>query len=196
MIGLRYPRWSRANILLFLGTFFALAATGYFSFSLIFTLFLSEDFGYSDVEAGTLYGAWGALVTIYGLVTGYLIDNWGVARSLQVGFLLTLVSRIVIFLTSSRTVLVLMVCGALPFGGCLGIPVLTVGIRRYTNETNRGFAFGLFYVVSFVFLGMSYVGKEDCRISLLRDNLLISSSGHECGSFTFGPYRGCMHNSI
>lgn len=28
-----------------------------------------------------------------------------------------------------------------------GIPVLTVGIRRYTNEDNRGFAFGLFYVV-------------------------------------------------
>lgn len=30
---------------------------------------------------------------------------------------------------------------------CTGIPVLTVGIRRYTNEENRGFAFGLFYVV-------------------------------------------------
>jgi len=28
-----------------------------------------------------------------------------------------------------------------------GIPVLTVGIRRYTNEENRGFAFGLFYVI-------------------------------------------------
>ena len=29
----------------------------------------------------------------------------------------------------------------------IGIPVLTVGIRRYTNEENRGFAFGLFYVI-------------------------------------------------
>jgi len=27
------------------------------------------------------------------------------------------------------------------------IPVLTVGIRRYTTEANRGFAFGLFYVI-------------------------------------------------
>ena len=35
----------------------------YFSFSLIFTLFLSDDFGYSDTEAGTIYGAWGALGT-------------------------------------------------------------------------------------------------------------------------------------
>jgi len=83
----------RAYILKFLDSY------AYFSFSLIFTLFLSEDFGYSDVEAGTWYGAWGALITIYGLVTGVLIDNLGVARSLQLGFLLTLVSRMVIFWT-------------------------------------------------------------------------------------------------
>jgi hypothetical protein len=29
----------------------------------------------------------------------------------------------------------------------MGIPMLTVGIRRYTNTDNRGFAFGLFYSV-------------------------------------------------
>ena len=40
----------------------------YFSLSVVFTLFLSEDFGYSDYEAGTIYGVWGALVT-------FLIDN-------------------------------------------------------------------------------------------------------------------------
>ena len=32
-------------------------------------------------------------------------------------------------------------------GNCLGIPVLTTGIRRYTKETSRGFAFGLFYII-------------------------------------------------
>ena len=120
----------------------------YFSFSLIFTLFLSEDFGFTDVEAGTWYGAWGALVTVYGLLVGTWIDNLGVARSLQLGFLLTLVSRIIIFTTTSRFILLVTVCGVLPLGSCLGIPVLTVGIKRYTNEENRGFAFGLFYVIS------------------------------------------------
>ena len=38
-------------------------------------------------------------------------------------------------------------CGLLPLANCLGIPVLTTGIRRYTTESNRGFAFGLFYVI-------------------------------------------------
>ena len=37
--------------------------------------------------------------------------------------------------------------GTLPLGSCLGIPVLMTGIRRYTHEKNRGFAFGIFYVV-------------------------------------------------
>jgi dipeptide/tripeptide permease len=53
----------------------------YFAFSLIFTLFLSADFGYTDVQAGTIYGAWGALITIYGLLAGFIIDNLGVATS-------------------------------------------------------------------------------------------------------------------
>jgi len=35
----------------------------------------------------------------------------------------------------------------LPLANCLGIPVLTIGLRRYTNNENRGFAFGLFYVI-------------------------------------------------
>jgi hypothetical protein len=36
----------------------------YFSFSIIFTLFLSSDFGFSDVQAGTFYGLWGGMITV------------------------------------------------------------------------------------------------------------------------------------
>lgn len=149
----------KAYILKFLDSY------SYFSFSLIFTLFLSEDFGYSDLEAGTWYGAWGALITVYGLVTGVVIDNIGVARSLQIGFLLTLISRIVIFWTSSRFILITTICVTLPLGSCLGIPVLTVGIRRYTNEANRGFAFGLFYVVMNVAALLSGPMVDACTIA-------------------------------
>lgn len=110
-------------------------------------MFLSDDFGMSDVQAGTVYGAWGALITIFGLFTGTVIDNLGVAKCLRIGFVLSLLSRITIFLCTSRGVLYIVLLGTLPFSNCLGIPVLTVGIRRYTNEVNRGFAFGLFYCV-------------------------------------------------
>ena len=77
----------------------------YFSLSIIFTLFLSSDFGFSDVEAGTVYGAWGAMTTIMGLLTGVIVDNLGVAKSLRVGFLISLLARIGIFWTTSKKVL-------------------------------------------------------------------------------------------
>jgi POT family proton-dependent oligopeptide transporter len=52
----------------------------------------------------------------------------------------------------------------LSFGNCLGIPVLTVGIRRYTTETNRGFAFGLFYVIMNVAALISGPTVDFCTI--------------------------------
>ena len=119
----------------------------YFSLSIIFTLFLSDDFGYTDLEAGTMYGVFGMMITVYGLCTGCLVDNLGVAKSLQLGYGVALVGRIGLFLTTSRTVVVFHLYGLLPFGNCLGIPVLMTGIRRYTHVKNRGFAFGIFYVV-------------------------------------------------
>ena len=119
----------------------------YFSFSLVFTLFLSDDFNFTDVQAGAVYGAWGALITIFGLITGSIIDNWGVAKCLRLGFSISFVSRLTLLLTTSKTVLLACLLLLLPLGNCLGIPVLTVGVRRYTTKANRGFAFGLFYVI-------------------------------------------------
>uniref|UniRef100_A0A7S4ATY9 Uncharacterized protein n=1 Tax=Pseudo-nitzschia australis TaxID=44445 RepID=A0A7S4ATY9_9STRA len=119
----------------------------YFSFSIIFTLFLSDDFGFSDIEAGTIYGAWGAMITVYGFCTGFLVDNFGVSKSLKLGYGLSLLARCGIFATTSRSVLLFHMYATLPLGNCLGIPVLMTGVRRYTHERNRGFAFGIFYVV-------------------------------------------------
>mmetsp|Transcript_12374 Transcript_12374/g.30246 ORF Transcript_12374/g.30246 Transcript_12374/m.30246 type:complete len:668 (+) Transcript_12374:174-2177(+) len=135
------PELWKAYLLKFLDSY------SYFSFSLVFTLFLSDDFGMSDVRAGTIYGTYGAMITVFGLVTGTVIDNLGVAKCLRIGFVLSFLSRMVIFACSDRGILLVCLLVTLPFSNCLGIPVLTVGIRRYTKEENRGFAFGLFYVV-------------------------------------------------
>lgn len=135
------PELWKAYLLKFLDSF------SYFTFSIILTIFLSQDFGFSDVNAGLVYGAWGALITVFGLLTGFVVDNLGVARSLQIGFALQLLGRIGIFWSNNPTVVTFHILCTLPLGGCLGIPVLTTGIRRYTTESARGFAFGLFYVI-------------------------------------------------
>eukprot|EP00934_Nitzschia_sp_Nitz4_P003137 Nitzschia sp. Nitz4//scaffold1_size375055//139347//140861//NITZ4_000256-RA/size375055-processed-gene-0.131-mRNA-1//-1//CDS//3329540985//3127//frame0 len=170
----------------------------YFSFSIIFTLFLSEDFGFSDVQAGAIYGAWGALITAYGLLTGVVVDNLGVAKSLRLGFMISLVARIALFLTTSPYVLLLHLGITLPLGNCLGIPVLTTGIRRYTTEAARGFAFGLFYVVMNIaalvsgpivdMLTIWYKGPEEGQT---RDEDQPSSEG-----WTFTSYRAIILTGI
>ena len=94
----------------------------------------------SDIQAGSIYGAWGAMITIFGLVTGTMIDNLGMAKCLRIGFVMSFLSWVVIFATASKEVLSVCLLITLPFSNCLGIPMLTVGISRYTNDVNRGFA--------------------------------------------------------
>ena len=120
----------------------------YFSFSIILTLFLSsDDFNYTDIEAGTIYGVWGMMITVYGFLTGFIVDNLGVSKSLKLGYGLSLIARIGIFFCISKWWLLFHLYFTLPLGNCMGIPVLMTGIRRYTTKKNRGFAFGIFYVV-------------------------------------------------
>jgi len=168
-----------------------LDSLSYYSFSIIFTLFLSSDFGFSDYHAGSLYGAWGALVTLFGLANGVIIDNLGVARCLKIGFLATLLARLLIFSTTSRVTL----CFAmllLSFGNSMGIPVLAVGVRRYTTEANRGFAFGLFYVIMNVAVLISGLVVDYCTILYggdRGDRSLDQGQGYEVQEWSLTGYR-------
>jgi hypothetical protein len=187
------PELYKAYALKFLDSY------SYFSFSIIFTLFLSHDFGFSDVQAGALYGLWGALITLYGLLVGTLVDNLGVAKSLQLGFMLSLLARVCIVLTTSKTMLLVHICGTLPLGNCLGIPVLTTGIRRYTKENAMGFAFGLFYVIMNVaallsgpivdLLTIRYKGPEN-------EDHDETDNGPSLGVWTLTSYRAIIMTGI
>jgi dipeptide/tripeptide permease len=123
-----------------------LESYAYFSMSLILTIYLSE-FGFSDEEAGWAYGVFGTLTSAYGIVVGVLIDNLGVKASLVLGATLLTVGRTAVALTRSRLLLNIMLYTCLPLGSALGIPVMSTGIRRYTNASNRAFGFSLFYSV-------------------------------------------------
>lgn len=74
----------------------------------------------SDVQAGSIYGAWGALITVFGLFTGTVIDNLGVALCLRIGFVLSFGSRVTLFYCTSKSVLLVCVMVLLPFANCLG----------------------------------------------------------------------------
>ena len=53
--------------------------------------------------------------------------------------------RFVVATTTSKAVLLWTLLGPVTVAGALGTPVQTIAIKRYTTESNRGFAFSLFY---------------------------------------------------
>lgn len=69
----------------------------------------------------------------------------GVKRSLVLCFVLNVASRVV--MASTRSLPVMLAALLLPntAAGALGVPVMTIGVKRYTHAGNRGFAFSLFY---------------------------------------------------
>lgn len=122
-------------------------AFGYFSFSMLYTLLLTERYGFSDYDAGVSYGVWGALIVGFNLLLAPLIDSLGVRKCLLVSFSLSITARLALALFQSKFVLYCAVYGALPVASALGVPVMVIGVKRYTSCNARGFAFGVFYAL-------------------------------------------------
>jgi len=125
-----------------------LESFAYFTMSYCLVVYLSRDFGFSDRQAGWAYGLLNALTALYGLPAGLLIiDNLGVRWSLLAGSTMLFCARMLMAFTTSNAVLSLVLYLLIPFGQAFGIPVMTIGIRRYTTMNNRSLAFSWFYVV-------------------------------------------------
>eukprot|EP01035_Chromulina_nebulosa_P007795 gene7795-10534_t len=123
------------------------ASYGYFALSQILVIYLHNEFGATDIEAGTIYGSWGLCITIWGLLTAYINDRLGVRRSLLIGFGISALASVVLAVARSKETVYWTLFVPLSLGNCMGIPMLTVGIKRLTTPINRGFAFGLLYTV-------------------------------------------------
>lgn len=123
-----------------------LESYAYFSMSVNYVLYLSSDqFGYTDIEAGTHFGVWGVLISVYGLATGILIDGIGVKWSMVVGAVANTAGRGLFAVATERWHLNVASFVLMPIGMSLGIPVLTIGIKQCTDERNRSVSYGLFY---------------------------------------------------
>ncbi|KAK4530509.1 hypothetical protein CCYA_CCYA04G1366 [Cyanidiococcus yangmingshanensis] len=126
-----------------------LSSYAYFSLSLALVLYLSESLQYDDTGAGLLYGLYGVVTSLYGLASGWLIDRLGVRRSLLFGAALGTVARAGMAVLSNRVAVAVLLLTLLPFAECLGVPVLTICIKRYASGKDgvRTVAYSLFYTV-------------------------------------------------
>lgn len=122
----------------------------YSYFCIIYTLiiFLSEEYKYTDEQAGWSYGLFGMCTSVYGFIFGgYLIDNLGVRLSLCLGCCILFIGRCLLVLCTKHLHIILILYTVLPIGTCLGIPVMQIAIRRFTTEKSMALAYSIFYAM-------------------------------------------------
>ena len=118
----------------------------YFIISSIFTLYLSDEFGFSDFSAGVYYSTYNFLTAGYAILLGQIIDRLGVKISLAIAVSLTISGRLLIFLNTNGTIFIVIMFSALAMGTSIVIPALQIAIKRITTTVTRPAAFSLFYM--------------------------------------------------
>mmetsp|Transcript_66533 Transcript_66533/g.110629 ORF Transcript_66533/g.110629 Transcript_66533/m.110629 type:complete len:506 (-) Transcript_66533:373-1890(-) len=122
-------------------------STAYFAFSYIYAQYLSDEFGFSDIEAGILYGLYGLLCSVFGLIAGPAIDALDLRSALLLGTIPSFIARCGSALSREPRFIAFCSVSLLPLGAAFGLPVFALGVRRYTHPENRAFAFTVFYAV-------------------------------------------------
>jgi len=113
----------------------------------VLPLWLSSDLGFNDVKAGAMVVGWSAIMTFITLFIGSLTDVMGIRRTFLLGFVICLISRLIMTASVSRWI-------ALPgglylqaLGLALMVPVMIAAVKRYSNAAQRSVAFSLYYAL-------------------------------------------------
>lgn len=166
----------------------------YFSLSLLFTLYLTEEFGFTDQQTGVLYGLWGCAITAFGFAFGGVVDFLGVKKTLFIAFILTGSGRLLLALSYSKWLLLTAIFGPVSLGLAFGSPAVLIAVKRYTKQSNRGFAYAVLYAAMNVASLLSGWTLDLFRITV-RDGLGIK--GRPADSVLNSGYRlylllGCI----
>jgi len=94
------------------------------------------------------------------MIFGPFIDRLGVRRSLLIGGSLLTFGRVLMAWARTRAHVMVAAFFVQPCGMALAIPVLSIAIRRTTDDSSRSTAYGLFYAVMNVGALLSGLGTD------------------------------------
>ena len=123
-----------------------LESVAHFAVYTLLNVYLSEDLGYSDTEAGAITGTWLTAVSIVMFFSGFIADSMGIRRAMLTSVVSVLLGRAIMALTHDP-VLPVVGLAISTWGVASMIPTMTAAVRRYTNKDTVAFGFSLFYVV-------------------------------------------------
>lgn len=121
-------------------------SVAYFAIYSVLVLYLSDDLGYSDLEAGGLAGTWLTAVSLVVFVSGFVSDSLGIRRALALAAVSCALGRGLLAFGGDRWMtlagLTVMVWGVASLK-----PTMNAAVRAYTGPATVAFAFSLYYVL-------------------------------------------------
>ncbi len=156
-----------------MGITFALkifSVTAYKILNFLVSMWLIRDLGFSDSSAGVLIMVWGIFMTLATIVSGSLTDVLGLRRTLFIGVVLCVLTRLVMAVSDDKIIALAFGLFPLAVGEALCTPVLVAALRLYSKPSQRTVAFSLFYgLMNFGFMFgyfisdgvMGRIGGED-----------------------------------
>lgn len=119
-----------------------------FGFRSVQYQYLTNEFGLSDLDAGSYLGMQAWLLVIFGMVGAMLVDAWGVRKTALWALSVASVSRGILTFTTDENWMLISLLGLAPFGeAVLSTGIYTVALKKLTTVETRAFAFGVQYSI-------------------------------------------------
>ena len=135
-------------------------------------LWLSKDLGWSDVQAGVIVATWSTILSLVTVMIGSLVDTIGIKKSLIIGFVICIFSRLVMSFSTVNAIVIPLGLMPLAVGEALMTPVMVAAIKLYTTAAQRSMAFSLFYTMMNIGFAISGFCFDKVRQTLGEDGHL------------------------
>jgi len=131
-----------------------LETAAYFCIMFIAVVFLSDDIGWSDADAGYLVTALALAIAILLPITGFLVDRLGLRKAAILAMVVNTISRLGIFACGlledlpGRGYLIVLFFMLSSLGIALIVPLYQVANRQLSSERSRGASFSFWFLVT------------------------------------------------
>lgn len=163
----------------------------YFAFVATLMLWVKDDMGFSDEEAGFLYAGWGAAISVCSVFLGSVVDWLLVRRTLMVHLMLGTVCSAMLALLRYKVAVWIILLGPVAATMGVGSSVQGIAIRRYVPEEFQPVAFALRYTVMNVGALAGQASAEGMR--LLVTPWLEQRFGISWGLTLFQGFMALLH---
>jgi dipeptide/tripeptide permease len=155
----------------------------YFAFLNIAVVFLSENVGFSDVNAGYIFAVFTTSVTLMLFFSGFITDSLGIKKALYLSMALLLISRGGIVLCGFfpdipyRQTIIWPLFFLLAPGTAMVQTIFQAAIRRYTSNRARSAGFSMWYLVMNIGAALGGFVIDFVRLTMKADNSWIVNVG-------------------